>query len=236
MAHGREGLSGALPRPERDHLRGRQRLPGFPGRARRGSTRLPSRHLRQRLPRDLAHRLRRAGPRLRQDRPDHAPHHRGQDPPPLRGRRAAVPAHRGPARLRARARHARGHPRSHGALGDTGRQAGTGLLPSAGFLRAPSPGRHLLRGDRAERDGTGGDLVGAHRQPRARGCDRARRRPATLAALRPPRAAGLREPHRGQARPARPHDRAQPHDPRLRRRARRVWCSASTPGPESRSA
>ena len=73
------GLDRARPRRHRDALRRRQRLPRH-ARQRRGGPRRPrARHLRQRLPRDVADPARRGGLRLRRARPDDRQRPRRQD-------------------------------------------------------------------------------------------------------------------------------------------------------------
>ena len=151
--------------PVRDALRGLERLPRAARQLRRRGSRLPERDPGERLPRDLAHRLRGGGPWLRQDRSDHPQCHRRQGHQALRGRRAVLPAHRQPARVRAGARYASGNPRPKGPVGDSGGEAGVHQVAPAGFPGAPAPGGDQVRGHRPERRGAGHHLVQAPLRP-----------------------------------------------------------------------
>ncbi len=89
-------FDGRGPRGHRVAVQRRQRLPR-PARQLRGEPRLPhQRHLRQRLPRDLADPARRGGLRLRQGRADDRQRPRRQGHPALRRRRAAAALDRRP--------------------------------------------------------------------------------------------------------------------------------------------
>ena len=83
---------------------------GMRGNPEEGRERPRARHLRQRLPRDLADPARRGRLRLRPHRPDHRQRPRRQADEALRRRRAARPRHRRPRALRAQPRLPRRHP------------------------------------------------------------------------------------------------------------------------------
>ena len=124
----------------------RQRLPRHARQPRGGPRRLRARHLRQRLPRDLADPARRGRLRLRQDRPDHRQRPRRQADEALRRRRAARPRHRRPRALRAHPRLPRRRPAPLAALAHAVGQAGAGRLHPDGVDDPAAPRRVHPRG------------------------------------------------------------------------------------------
>ena len=207
LAPGRVPLRRQPPRPQRDPLRGGQRLPRH-ARQRRGGPRQPrARHLHQRLPRDLHHPARRGGLRLRPRRPDHGQRPGLQADPAVRRRRAAAALGRRPRHLLAHPRLPRRARPAPPGLAHPRRQAGPGRLHPHGLDGRPPPRGHDLRGHPARRGrpggavlaaaqppGRGGRVLRPHRRPRRR------RRPPQDRGLRPPRphppAAGGQGAHR----------------------------------------
>ena len=174
------------------------------------------RHLRQRLPRDVADRLRRGGLRFRQARADHRRRAGRQDHPSLRRRRAVLPADGDARGVRAGARHAGRRPGSGARLGALVRAARVDPVAAPGLAGAPAPGGDRVRGHAAGERRAGRHRVGGRRQ---RAHDPSQRRPPHAAVrLRGARRAG--EPHRGRARGARLRDQVERHDAVVRHRSR----------------
>ena len=174
------------------------------------------RHLRQRLPRDVADRLRRGGLRLRQARPDHRRRAGREDHPPVRRRRAVLPADGDAGGIRAGARHAGRHAGAGAGLGSFVRSARVDPVAASRLAGASPPGRDRVRGHAAGERRAGRHRVGVGRR---RPGDRSHRRsPHPAVRLRGARRTG--EPHRGRARGARLCDQVERDGVVVRHRSR----------------
>ncbi len=159
MAARRVAVLRGGPGRHRDAVRRRERLPRH-ARQRRGGPRVPlARHVRQRLPRDVAHPARGGGVRLRARRADDRQRPGRQGHPPLRGRRAPPAARRGPHRLRALARPPGRRPAARAAVAHAVGQARADPLAAHGVVRRAPPRGHDVRGHAPRRGRARRDLV-----------------------------------------------------------------------------
>ena len=155
-----------------------------------------SRHVSERISRDLADQARRGRIRLRQDGPDHRQRARRQAPQAVRRRRAPAARRCGSRRVRACHGFPYGGLVSRIDLAHAGREARPRALRAHGQSRTPASRRDATRRDLARRERPGRHLVPVAQPARRRRrvsrnrCSTGRgRRPAPGAPVRPPGAA-----------------------------------------------
>ncbi len=169
MASRRDRVLTRRPRPHRDAVQRGQRLPRYARQPRGGSRCAYTRHLPQRVPRDVGHPARRERVRLREGRPDHRQRARCEADQAVRRRRTAAARNRGLRRVRTVDRLPGGRARPKPAVAHPGRQAGERPIDAHGVDgRAPSR-RDDLRGDAARFERSGRDLLAVAQPPGRRG-------------------------------------------------------------------